>query len=472
MSAALPYVPPELLCSVFAQLTLWQRVNATHVCQLWRAVAIDDPRLWSDILFPRPRHLPLHGLFVLLGRTKAAPVSIGSLRVPVCDASSLGKLLNVHLHHLLNLELVSNDGSPLLEVVSELTLPAPLLKSLQLRAIAGSAITLPQNLLSSTAPMLRSVSLDGPDLPLGFMGFSGTTQLVLNPVSRVDPFDGPAICLTDLMPHLSDVVLCVSDRVQYSFGSNHSVDSLTLLGTDSANDLRGHLAVLNHHRIFRIVVAFTNKQSMLEILYGFGTITSIEVRYIPEAHESGLVGVEFFDDKGRSRKFSYVELAVIADVLRQSQTFTESVHTLICPGHLLFVVTHPTQAAYPCLEFLNVVFAHSGPPCSTMSPALKAFLAPMYTPKLHTLFISAETVEDGPLVHVQSAPFVAGLDARPSTPKIARLLIKSVVLLEGEKIDKALCSMAGAVDSIIDSDTETDEFEDDPDTTDEVATVY
>ncbi|KAF6756790.1 hypothetical protein DFP72DRAFT_809833, partial [Ephemerocybe angulata] len=71
----LPDLPPEILAAIFLLVprdegdTSW--ISVTHVCRLWREVALDCSRFWSDLNSVPPRFMEF-----ALARSKGAPITV------------------------------------------------------------------------------------------------------------------------------------------------------------------------------------------------------------------------------------------------------------------------------------------------------------------------------------------------------------------------------------------------------------
>ncbi|KAF6759713.1 hypothetical protein DFP72DRAFT_806277, partial [Ephemerocybe angulata] len=71
----LPDIPPEILAAIFLLIprdegdTSW--ISVTHVCRLWREVALDCSCFWSDLNSVPPRFMEF-----ALARSKGAPITV------------------------------------------------------------------------------------------------------------------------------------------------------------------------------------------------------------------------------------------------------------------------------------------------------------------------------------------------------------------------------------------------------------
>ncbi|KAG9220394.1 hypothetical protein CCMSSC00406_0006659 [Pleurotus cornucopiae] len=112
--------------------TTWNRLSAwiqvTHVCRSWRAFALNEPRLWTNLVAVSPDWLT-----DVLSRSKSAP-----LRLRFSD----GTRYSPKYIELLNTALTSPERIEHLEIrsdsdlLSSFTKPAPVLESLEIRSNA------------------------------------------------------------------------------------------------------------------------------------------------------------------------------------------------------------------------------------------------------------------------------------------------------------------------------------------------
>ncbi|KAF9497997.1 hypothetical protein BDN71DRAFT_516438 [Pleurotus eryngii] len=125
------------------KLSAW--VQVTHVCRAWRAFALNEPRLWTNLVAVSPDWLT-----DVLSRSKSAP-----LRLRFSDgtrySSKYIELLNTAVtspERIEHLEIRSDS-----DLLSSFTKPAPMLESLEIRSNAE----FPPDFLGGSAPRLRYI---------------------------------------------------------------------------------------------------------------------------------------------------------------------------------------------------------------------------------------------------------------------------------------------------------------------------
>ncbi|RXW19998.1 hypothetical protein EST38_g5865 [Candolleomyces aberdarensis] len=164
--------PPEILSNIFIILrrligtghgyyytppASWAHV--THVCRHWRAVALDCPALWSELLFVSPKTTEM-----MLQRSKNAPLTVKFTANLVRYHDILCKIVS-QTGRLRDFELQnrSSTGSELLKTLSGFESTAPTLEKLVLHGVpvgyGGQPYTLPENFLRDGAPSLRHLEV-------------------------------------------------------------------------------------------------------------------------------------------------------------------------------------------------------------------------------------------------------------------------------------------------------------------------
>ncbi|KAJ2928744.1 hypothetical protein H1R20_g8216, partial [Candolleomyces eurysporus] len=172
MAADTSPFPPEILSNIFIILrrstgfgygysyisaSFWIRV--THVCRHWRAVALDCPALWSDLLFVGPKITEM-----MLQRSKSAPLTVTFSESPVryhdvlCKiASQTGRLRDFELHNS------PAAASEILKILSSFKSTAPTLEKLVLNGgivrQGSGPHTLPETFLQDGVPSLRHLEV-------------------------------------------------------------------------------------------------------------------------------------------------------------------------------------------------------------------------------------------------------------------------------------------------------------------------
>ncbi|KAF4597897.1 hypothetical protein AB1N83_011764 [Pleurotus pulmonarius] len=115
------------------------RVKVAQVCRTWRSFALNEPRLWGNLI-----DVPLRSLAEVFSRSNSAP-----LRLRVYDDSPDQTLLAaVSPERIEHLEICCHS-----KLSSWFTKPTPILKSLEMRSEAE----FPPDFLGGSAPRLRYV---------------------------------------------------------------------------------------------------------------------------------------------------------------------------------------------------------------------------------------------------------------------------------------------------------------------------
>lgn len=151
-----PTLPDELWGHVWQSLTLYGRVQVSHVCRAWRAAALVNPSLWADLRLHLTRHphdcecdtcgnteerppsleLGLHRLSVLFDRSMHAPLTF-SLDVALARdgdvvlADRMRDMLGAHSARLLCVTADCTNGDGAIALVSSLA-NVPRLRDLSL----------------------------------------------------------------------------------------------------------------------------------------------------------------------------------------------------------------------------------------------------------------------------------------------------------------------------------------------------
>ena len=162
-------IPPEILTRIFVWLiTLdpivgpWGGVSshtrlawivpATHVCARWRAVAISNPCLWTEI---NPNTIGIEWALEMARRACQAPIDVHT----DADCMPLLDYVVEHIDHVRHLQLRDGRQGNMTSVLARLNRPAPMLESVDIFCSRMCAVPFPTDLFANTTPRLRHVWL-------------------------------------------------------------------------------------------------------------------------------------------------------------------------------------------------------------------------------------------------------------------------------------------------------------------------
>ncbi|KAI0041664.1 hypothetical protein FA95DRAFT_1598858 [Auriscalpium vulgare] len=175
----LPYDIEDPLAPNWIQSQLgW--ITVTHVCHQWRQVALQHASLWTNVSFSLGDDCAEEML--RRSRTFEESTSLTSRSPPRMRTSSRERaLLLDHIYHTQKILLMGSSGL-LSPIVKSLTVPAPILETLDLKGsiFRDYTITIPANLFGNHAPALRHLSLDGFRIPWDSPLLTNLTSLELS----------------------------------------------------------------------------------------------------------------------------------------------------------------------------------------------------------------------------------------------------------------------------------------------------
>ena len=244
--APISQLPNEILIHIFFFLRLdtrhgrhedWSRLTITHVCRLWREVALCCPHLWSEVTSVRC----LDGIQELVYRAKDTELTIDiDETFPIIDGTV--DALLPHIGHTATLKLDA-DGSRAFDIGSPrdsqwyhsllTSKPAPVLQTLQL-GYFRFPYKFPSDLFLGITPRLRSLSLNHClvdfSSPLFQCELRHLTLLKIRTVDESDLMPGLLDTLRGL-PCLHDLHLLLTQRWVLDDGSldSHPASHATIL---------------------------------------------------------------------------------------------------------------------------------------------------------------------------------------------------------------------------------------------------
>ncbi|KAG5647807.1 hypothetical protein DXG03_007729 [Asterophora parasitica] len=192
--APISRLPPEMLAKVFSFRAAesvessnpleWIRVS--HVSRHWRAIALDSPSLWGNLVFTRPKWSE-----EMLKRSKMASLIVKAdltcITPRIFEAVRLALLHGPRIHDL-QLRAASATIERLLSRDLEL-FEAPMIHSLSLsvpritRFGSDEGFTIPSTILSGETPYLRRLDLDKCNISWESALLQGLTHLKIHDVT-------------------------------------------------------------------------------------------------------------------------------------------------------------------------------------------------------------------------------------------------------------------------------------------------
>ncbi|KAG6854044.1 hypothetical protein C0991_011249 [Blastosporella zonata] len=191
--APISHLPIEILAKVFAFCASdsaegtnpleWIRVS--HVSRYWRAVALDSPSLWGNLVFTRPRWSE-----EMLKRSKMASLAVKAdlsciITPRIFEAVRLALLHGPRIHHL-----QLRAGSATIErLLATESFELPMIRSLSLavpratRFGTDEGFTIPEAILSGETPYLTRLELHKVNIAWDSKLLSGLTHLTIHDIA-------------------------------------------------------------------------------------------------------------------------------------------------------------------------------------------------------------------------------------------------------------------------------------------------
>lgn len=242
-------VPPEVLLQIFSWATLMDKPmsrylgwiqTVTHVCQLWRHIALKSATLWTTIR----TNMGPKWAEEMLRRSRSATVEIhheSSAELP--EDNFLVRYLRDTLQNVRVIDL--RGQSRLLE---HLSAPAPSLETLKIiycdpySVISDNSFALPSNIFASHAPRLQEIYLSHCSIPWDCPIFHHNLILLTihNQISETTPSVSQFEGLLKRTPLLEE--LTITHAIPSAFSSRLStVDPVVELFQLKVLSLRGDI---------------------------------------------------------------------------------------------------------------------------------------------------------------------------------------------------------------------------------------
>lgn len=159
-------LPAELLIQCFSWLDKDQLARVTQVSRQWRAIAIGEPSLWTEIHMPVTTAARLRSFALLLDRSRCLPLA---LHIDESGAEGLGKLIAANMWRV---RVLACDTDPLGDIQNAPAAPA--LESLSISPPTWNG-GLPPIPLPAWASGLRNLAMPmffAPDTSIRFLNLT------------------------------------------------------------------------------------------------------------------------------------------------------------------------------------------------------------------------------------------------------------------------------------------------------------
>ncbi|TDL22622.1 hypothetical protein BD410DRAFT_839686 [Rickenella mellea] len=248
-------LPPEVIAHIFHLLQVRRSVHwlvVTHICRLWRQVAIECPSLWTSIRLSAARPQEAS---TFIQRAKSLPLTVvTSMTSSSTELVSITEFMLEHLSRIREVGLLISLPPPLTgELAPDVDLqpifsrPAPLLETLIIRRPSDLWFVNPEPIcLGRNLPMLRSIVVEIQPLEWSSVSLRGLRELQLDKI-----WSGDQPTLSSLMAILE---VCPALELLSLFRAGPTIDSLP---THCVN--LPHLRKLNLHSDVRQVAALVSR---------------------------------------------------------------------------------------------------------------------------------------------------------------------------------------------------------------------
>lgn len=229
--APISRLPPEILSKIFAFCASenpstgkplhWIKVS--HISRYWRAVALDSPSLWGNIVTTRPRWTE-----EMVKRSKMARLTLDAdLSCVTPRIFEAVQLVLQHITRISDLRLVASSAT-INRLVTGLPIDAPFLESLSLSVPRNNRFgmdedfTLPQSLFSGDISQLQHLELVKCNINWDSSLLTGLTVLKLSDIPLLArPTTSQLLDVLEKMPameilHLHEVLPSVDDETMLS----------------------------------------------------------------------------------------------------------------------------------------------------------------------------------------------------------------------------------------------------------------
>ncbi|EJD34562.1 hypothetical protein AURDEDRAFT_176395 [Auricularia subglabra TFB-10046 SS5] len=207
-------LPNEVLCHIFTLATAsnpfddYVLLELGVVCRRWKTLVLETPQFWNRIAIETENFATYHTTITnrlkwQLRRSRDVPVDLAIRLTGDSRAGELEETLCAHMHRLRSLDLDAPDMVLARDWSLALTLPAPNISRLSLRAamMTGRPMRIPpfpENLLANKAPKLVDFSLTWMLLP----------PLTWQPFRSLQRFSYQAVHTVDTLQLLALVLSC------------------------------------------------------------------------------------------------------------------------------------------------------------------------------------------------------------------------------------------------------------------------
>ncbi|KAG6919502.1 hypothetical protein DXG01_005092 [Tephrocybe rancida] len=233
--APISHLPPEVLSKIFSfraaesaeSTNPLEWIRLTHVSRYWRAVALDCPSLWSNLVFTRPRWSE-----EMLKRSKMASLAVKAdltcITPKIFEAARLALLHGPRIH---NLQLRAGSATIERLLTAEDSFELPMIQSLSLsvphatRFGTDDGFTIPETVLTGETPYLRKLELNKVNIGWESNLLKGLTHLTIHDVPAASrPSTDQLMDALERMPRLE--VLDIQDALPPSPTESSSVDRI------------------------------------------------------------------------------------------------------------------------------------------------------------------------------------------------------------------------------------------------------
>lgn len=346
-------LPPELVCAVFHRLDVRHLIVASHVCGVWREIALVHAALWTTLDLSGVQNISRAYLDALLSRSRGLPVDLLGFTITTDRSMDAAVALSTHLSHIrvLEVNVAWHEVWDALQFDVLLHAPAPVLEDLTIRELldCGASPIVHAEIFDEHAPRLTRLRLEGIQPPITPCPAFRQVERFAFRRGRVQT-QAAALYLPRIFPRLAAYSLGHTTGFRPSSAPlppKHRLHSLELTcATDCVRECLSALLPHGHRDIPELVINCPCTEHTADYILNAVNEPLQCTMYEPAPNANGLCITVVFDG-GRIRRFQQpMPRNSLTAVLAWMAHNCQALH---CPARFLSIVP-----VLPVLEVLTV----------------------------------------------------------------------------------------------------------------------